>query len=203
MDERIARAVQGDAEALSALLVEHHDLLLRHLEAQMSDGLRAFVDPEDLLQETLVAAFQDVARFTPQSDDAFRRWLLAIADHRLLDAARYRNAQRRGGEVGHVSSQVEREGALVSLFDLIADDLSTPSVKASRREGVAELNRQLAKLPDDYRLALELRHLRDLSVEATAAQMGRSLDEVRGLLYRARRKLAELMGASSLFQFRR
>lgn len=202
MDGRITKAVAGDADALSSLLVEYHDALLVHIEAKMSPQLRGSLQADDLLQETFVAAFQGIRGFRPQSDSAFGNWLRTIAEHRLLDAARARQAQKRGGEFQQRQPPADASGSLLNLFDLIDADLSTASVKVSREEGVQELKRQIAALPENYRQAIELKYLQELSVEETAQAMGCTVTEVRGVIYRARLKLTEFMGGSSLYLLR-
>lgn len=103
-----------------------------------------------------------------------------------------------------VPAQVTTEtGSLLNLLDDLVAKLFTPSLKVSREEGLCELQRQLAALPADYRVAITLKDLQALSVDETAARMNRPVDEVRGLLYRGRKKLAEGMGNSSLYQFRK
>jgi RNA polymerase sigma-70 factor (ECF subfamily) len=203
MDPRLAKAVGGDRVALSDLLLEHHDTLLRFIERKMSAALKSRLEPEDIFQDTCLAAFKAINSFRPESNQSLIGWLETIAENRVRDAARSSAALKRGGEWDEVPSRfVGDSGSLVSLLDLIASEISTPSLKISREEGLRELRAQLAALPDDYRLAITLKYVRDLSVEETAIRMGRPIDVVRGLLYRARKRLAEGMGGSSLFQFR-
>ena len=49
------------------------------------------------------------------------------------------------------------------------------------------------KLPEEQRLALELKHLHGLQVAAIAQQLGRTKPAVVGLLYRGLKKLRELL----------
>jgi len=203
MNERILLAVAGNRDVLSELLVEQHDFLLRFLDGKMSADLKGRIEPDDIFQETCVAAFQGIASFQPKSELAFTRWLQTIAENRLRDAARSLNAQKRGGDLEQVPTVVPSDtGSMLNLLEVIAADLSTPSLKVSREESLRELQLQLAALTDDFRQAITLKDLQGLSVEETAAQMNRTFDQVRSLLYHGRRKLAEGMGNSSLYQFR-
>jgi RNA polymerase sigma-70 factor (ECF subfamily) len=58
---------------------------------------------------------------------------------------------------------------------------STPSHSALRRERGVLLANALAKLPEDYREAIVLRYLEDLSFPEIAERMRRSVDSVRKL----------------------
>lgn len=203
MDDRILQAVAGNRDVLSDLLVEQHDALLRFLDSKMSADLKGRIEPADILQDTCIAAFQGITTFQPKSEHSFLRWLQTIAENRLRDTARNLNAQKRGGELEQVPAVVPSEtGSMLNLLEVISAGLSTPSLRVSREEGLRELRVQIAALPDDYRQAIELKDLQGNSVEETAAKMGRAVDEVRGLLFRGRKKLAEGMGNSSLYQFR-
>jgi RNA polymerase sigma factor (sigma-70 family) len=160
MDERILKAVVGDRDALSDLLVEQHDSLLRFVESKMSSELKGRFEPDDILQETCVAAFQGIFSFQPKSEHSFLRWLQTIAENRLRDAARNLNAQKRGGDLEQVPAVVASEtGSMLNLLEVISAELSTPSLKVSREEGFRELRLQIAALAEDYRQAIELKDL--------------------------------------------
>jgi RNA polymerase sigma-70 factor, ECF subfamily len=77
-------------------------------------------------------------------------------------------------------------------------DGTSPSGGAERNERLLRLADALARLPEDQRRAVELRHLQGLSLAEIASQMGRSVDSVVGLIHRGlralRRDLEELRG---------
>lgn len=203
MDERILQAVAGNTDALTELLEQQHAALERFVEGQMSAELRSRIEPEDILQETYIAVFDSIKTFQPTSDQAFVRWLQTIAVNRLRDAVRSLTAQKRGGELEQVPAVVVGDtGSAINLLEVVLADLSTPSRHVSREEGLQELLVQLAELPEEYRQAITYKDLQGLSVEETAERLGRGVDEVRGLLYRGRKKLAEAMGNASGYLFR-
>lgn len=53
-------------------------------------------DAEDLMQETLLAAVEDIDSYDP-AVGPFRSWLMAIAEHRLLDWLKYGSRKKRAG----------------------------------------------------------------------------------------------------------
>lgn len=75
----------------------------------------------------------------------------------------------------------------------------TASCLAARDEGVQALTVAIAGLPDDYRVAVQLRHLEGRSVEEVAKELGRTPDAVRGILQRAKEKLQQAIGRASLY----
>src|SRR5437773_1897559 len=104
MDE-IRAAAAGDTNALSALLMKHHESLLRFLERKLATKSPYAIDLEQVLQDTYITAFQRIRSFELRSEPAFYNWLRAIAESRLIDAKRMAGAQKRGGNAHRVSEQ--------------------------------------------------------------------------------------------------
>lgn len=201
LDHRIPRAIAGDRDALESLLVVYYDDLLVFIESRMSAQLRAVHDVEDVLHETVISAFLAVTRLEARSNREFRNWLRTIAEHRIIDLARSLRGKVRGGDFHRVTTVATESGSLVDLLDLCVAELSKASAKVRREEGVQELQKQLATLPDHYRRAVELRFLRELSLAETAQAMELSEAQVRNILYRAREILIDRLGNSSLYRF--
>ena len=66
-----------------------------------------------------------------------------------------------------------------------------PFLLRRNRDTVAQ-----TQLPEEQRVALELKHLQDCSVEAISQHLGRSKQAVGGLLYRGLKRLRELLDES-------
>ena len=172
----------------------HHD---RH---DKPDDLKSRVDPEDVLQQTYVDAYRGISRFAPKSERSFYAWLKSIAEHRLLDMLRAQRRKKRGGGRHQLEPPLTAtRSSYIDLFDLIAAELTSPSSQAARREGTQALLVHLATLPEEYQDVLRLRHIECLSVDEVTAATGQNTGAVRGLLYRARKKLRDAMGRSSLW----
>jgi RNA polymerase sigma-70 factor (ECF subfamily) len=196
----MVRAVGGDSDASAELLFEYHDRLRSSLAGKVAADLQSVVEEDDILQDAYCEAFRSIRTFQPKSDRAFFRWLETIAEHQLIDMARTQRAKKRGGE--HRKSSNTAPGgdeSYVDLFNQLSGGSSTPSRIVAREEAVKALKVQLASLPEDYRQAILLREIEGLSRQEVARRMGRSEDEVRGLLYRARNQLRNAMGNSSLW----
>ena len=204
MDSRLSAAVAGDRDALSELLLDHHDSLLLLVQRNLSAGHGPLISAEDILQEVLIRAFQGIGQFEPKSDHAFKRWLESIAEHCLIDMVRGEKAQKRGGGMRRVPNHVQNSsGSYENLLDAVSTGGSTPSVKLARQEAVAALVVGLANLPAQQRQAVELRYLHGLSRDEIAAKIGLSVDQVRGLLQRGLDGLRDALGQASLYLSKR
>src|SRR5436309_2148220 len=65
---------------------------------KMSTELRGAMEVDDILQEVFLAAARDMKQFTYQSPGSLMGWLSRIADHVIVDAARYQNRGKRRAE---------------------------------------------------------------------------------------------------------
>lgn len=192
----VNRAVAGDQQSLSVLLFRNQDMLIRQIALQIPIELRTVLSPEDIVQEVMADAFRDIKDFESKGDGAFAAWLQSIARHRMLDAIKHEKRIKRDARRvlrGAISDDSE---AWVSLFAMIAGDAPTPSRSMIRREALAAMRVAIARLPPDYREALELRYLRGLSVSETAQQMRKTDRSVHMLCNRALGALAAEMGST-------
>jgi len=200
MDPRIVQAVGGDGDALAQLLFHYHDQLHAFVRGRIGKDIRTVVDPADILQEVYCGAFRSIASFRPKTDKAFFNWLTSIARNRLRDAGRGQGAKKRGGEHKRVEkSPAGREDSYVDLLNMLSAGISTPGSRVSRAEAIRALQVRLAALPEDYRQVIQLHHIDGHSLEEVAERMERTVGQVRGLLPRARQKLHDAMGSSSLW----
>lgn len=92
----------------------------------------------------------------------------------------------------------------------IEDHRQGPGKSAERSETYERVQRAIDTLPERYRLPVVLRFLQELSYEEISEFTGESLDEVRGILQQAVRKLRDILtetkddseGESSWFRAR-
>ncbi len=198
LDERTlaAAAAGGDRIALERLLLAHYDDLARRIGPKLPARLQSTQAVEDILQQTFMQAFRDIRRFEPRAGAAFGDWLGRIAENRLLDAIKEHDRQKRGGDLVRVETS-PHDSVLTPLLDWLAGDGPHPSTEAARAEALHARHVALAGLEPDQRDAVRLRLLEGLSLEETAARLGRTPDAIRGLVHRGKLKLRDAMGRAS------
>ena len=175
-DELIERARNGDSAALNDLLRRHHTRL--HAVCLRILGRRA--DADDATQNALIAIVRGLTTFDGRS--AFSTWAYRIATNAALDELRRRRRRAEPrldlNEATGRSQEPDRqaERALLAF---------------ENRELV---ERALAGLPDDFRVAVVLRDVADLDYESIASILDVPIGTVRSRIARGRALLADVVG---------
>ena len=178
-------ARNGSPTALGVLLDGYSSYLLLLARVQVGQRIQGKVDPADLVQETFLEAHRQIAHFRGTSEGEFLAWLRRILAGQIALVLR-RFLGTRGRDL-----KLERELAIQldessnAMDRGLAASMSTPSQHASKREQAVLLAEALARLPEDYREAIVLRHLEGLTFPEVARRMGRSEDSVQKLWVRA------------------
>ncbi len=175
-DAALASAARaGDQRAYSAIVGRHKAALYRI-------ALRITGDPDhalDVVQEAFVAAFNALARYDPARP--MRAWLTRIVINKARDWQRRQTVRRFVGALNPFDSDP-------------ASDAPGPAQIAEERDAVARTQRALAALPARLREVLVLRTIEGLDQAETAALLGITDKAVETRLYRARKRLSELLG---------
>lgn len=158
----LARAQRGDSAAF--------DELVRWLERPLLGFIRArgARDADDVANEVLVRVFRRIDGFSGNAAQ-FRAWVFHITRNQIIDA--YRRAQRRG----HVE--------LTSTGEL-PDDGDVDAMAGDTEQG-ERIEAMLSGLSPEQREVLLLRVVAGLSVDETAAAIGKRAGAVRALQHRA------------------
>src|SRR5262245_21397009 len=182
--------MSGEEDNPGQSLERYRDYLLLLARIQLARGLQAKLDPSDLDQQTLLKAHRNRGQFRGRTEAELAAWLRAILARHLADVAR-KFGPRTGVRERSLEAALEQSSARLEAW-LAAGDTS-PSRRAERQEQLLRMAEGLAALPDDQRVALELRHLRGLAVAEVAREMGRSTAAVGSLLYRGLKALREFL----------
>ena len=192
----LTRARSGDLGAFTQLFDRHRELLRIVLRSQMSPALRQKADSDDLLQETFLTASQSLEEFRGKDSGSFTRWLQVIAARRVCDAyRRYLGAQKRAAhrEVSLDQMMNLASGSTDRLAAQFAAPTANPSHGARQDEMLVALANAMAELPEHYQKVIDLRFIRECSLDQIAAEMGRSKGAVMMLLARAVERLRTIM----------
>jgi len=174
--------------------LEHYQPLLRLQvrQMQLDPRLQRRFDSSDLVQETLLKAHEKLGDFRGQTEAEFLKWLQAILANVVADEVDKARAKKRDVALEQSIQAVMAESS-ARLDNYLAEQESSPSQKVERQESLLRLAAAVDQLPADQRDVIIHHHLLATPVAQIAEQLGRSEKSVAGLLYRAKRKLAELL----------
>jgi len=190
LDDDLERARAGDREAFGTLVDPYRTELRVHCYRLLG----SLEDAEDLLQETLLAAWMGLEGFEGRS--SVRTWLYRIATNRCLN--HLRSAKRRPQVVTPPPAPApsgQGEVAWLQPFPdvLLAglpDDQPGPEARYESREAITlAFVTAMQWLPPRQRAALILRDVLGYPAAQTADLMGTSVDAVNNALKRARATL--------------
>jgi len=174
----IQRARAGDRDALEELFARHTPLLRRWAAGRLPRWARDAVDTVDLVQETMLGAFRNLAGFEPRGEGALQAYLRQAFVNRLRTRLR--------------DSAVRPPAA--ALDSGMVDDGTSPLEAAIGRETLERYETALARMDPDVRAAIVARVELRLSYAETAELLDKpSADAARMFVARALVKLAEAM----------
>ena len=189
--ELVWQGQRGDAGAVNELFTRYIPRVRRILSVKISAQQRVSVDPEDVLQETLIVAARRLPELELRSPSSILEWLAKIADFEIKNRIEYVRAQRRDpARERHID--VGNDSEELSGLRLPSND-PTPSQFCARGELEALIDQHVQQLePEDYREVILQRDYYDLEWEAIRINMGRpTTGAVQDLYSRAHKRLQE------------
>jgi RNA polymerase sigma-70 factor (ECF subfamily) len=187
-ERTIARARAGDEDAFRELTDPHR----RELQLHAYRIVGSAQDAEDLLQETLLAAWRGLPTFEGRA--SFRAWLYRIATNRSLDALRAN--RRRPEDMQRMTDAPEptRRATPIwlepypdALLDGIPDQAPGPEARYEAKESIAlAFIVGLQHLPPQQRAVLMLRDVLGFRSAEAAEMLDTTEPAVNSLLSRAR-----------------
>lgn len=188
-DEVIRRVLDGETAAYELLIRRYNQRVYRIIRSILRDDSES----EDVMQEAYVRAFQHLSEFEHRS--SFSTWLGRIAVHEAL--ARAGRAKRYEA----LESTTDSDGMIVQ------DTKMSPEQQAALSEARNLLERALLSLPTQYRVAIILRDVEEMTTAEAAETLDLTEEALKVRLHRARgmlrKELYSLSGAASVtaFQF--
>ncbi|HTU97792.1 MAG TPA: sigma-70 family RNA polymerase sigma factor [Solirubrobacteraceae bacterium] len=192
---RLARAQRGDEDAFAALAEPYR----RELQLHCYRILGSLQDAEDLLQETLLAAWRGLEQFEGRS--SLRAWLYTIATNRCLNALRDRDRRPQAAPGDHAAALATMPAEVFAeiswlqpypdaLLEGVIDIAPGPEARYEAKESVAlAFVSGLQHLAPRQRAVLVLRDVLGFHADEVADMLGSSPASVTSALQRARSTL--------------
>jgi RNA polymerase sigma-70 factor (ECF subfamily) len=168
----VARAQQGNPEAMGILYEQHHQSIFRYLVYRLNDSHAA----EDLTSEVFLKMVQFMASYRA-TNATFRAWLFQVARNLSIDYFRRNHA--------HPVRTIDEE--------MEAPRQEHPEDRAEQAFTSQMLQKALAQLGDDQRDVILLRFVEGMPLSEVASTLHRSEDAVKGLQRRALLGLRDLL----------
>ena len=186
--ELVAAARNKDEGALQQLLVRNLPGLEAFVRLRMGATLRGLMTAPDLVQSVCREVLEDLGDFEFRGEGPFRHWLFVRAENKLREKHRYHHRDKRDRQ--KAVSLSEGTNAITGYRTL-----HTPSKDLEVQETMRRVEAAFDQLPEDYREAVTLYKLCELSYAEIAERMNRSEGAVRNLVYRGISRLALLVDA--------
>lgn len=162
--ELIARAKQGDQQAVGELYDRHYDAVYQYIYYRITD--KGFA--EDLTADVFIRMLDHLDSYQSRGRP-FLAWLYTIARNLVID--HYREG--------------EKEPALPLKEELLSGEMGRPKAVVERRETTACFTRAFHHLTELQRDVLHNRFIEQRTTRETAQLLEKSREAVRALQYRA------------------
>lgn len=174
----VARARSGDSDAFR-VLVEQHSRNVFRLAFRMTGNEN---DAEDIVQETFLRAYKQLARY--ESRSSFGTWLYRIAANCSLDLIRSRKTRQQ-----FAPPEDERE----DFFASIPSSAPGPDRVAVSRDVERRVRIAMNDLSQQERTAFVLRHFEGLSIDEISGMLGVGGNAAKHSIFRAVQKLRKAL----------
>ncbi len=175
-------AARGDADAFGALVVRYQSRIVNLAQALTADAGEA----DDLAQEAFIRAYRAIGKFRGES--SFRTWLYRVAVNVINSHLRSR-ARRRKWWGRSLDAALSGDGDGDRAQEVAAGDAAIDDDLA-RREVI---DRALAALPADIRVAVTLRDIHGFDYAEIATMLGVPIGTVESRIFRGRQRLRPLL----------
>ncbi len=184
-DVRLMLAVKaGDAAAFEQLVTRHQERILSTL-IHFTDSLQ---QAEELTQEVFLNVYEARLRYEPTAK--FTTWLYRIVRNEGLNAVRHK--KRHPERYLNASPPADGDGANAEE-NLLAKSGYMPARQYDEKEEREMVRLALKSLEPRQREAILYQHVEEMDYSQIAQVMEMTVPAVKSLLYRARRRLAEIL----------
>ncbi len=177
-------ARRGSPEAINTLFERYSGRLHLLIRARLGRRLRRRLDSRDILQSTLLKAFEQLERFEGSGSRSLMAWLGTIAVNEIRDQADFQGRQKR---------DAARDHTLRSHLDPVARQLHTEVSRIQIRDEIRRLEAALDRVSDVHREVILLRSFEELTFREIGERLGRTPEASRKLFARAKAALVMKM----------
>ena len=182
--ELVVFCKNNDEKAFNTLVRRHQRTVFGLLLRLAPD----WNDTADLAQEVFIRVWRGIDNL--KNPNAFKSWLSQVATHLFYDELRKR--PRRTPVISLDQSMFGDDDTENQTRD-IADSSAGPEELLERKELDKELRSAIATLPRQFRTAIVLRELEDMSYEEIAQVTKTDLGTVKSRISRARTKVQQVL----------
>ena len=146
------------------------------------------MDPSDVVQQSLLTAFEKKHQFRGSTNEEKLAWFRIILIRTVGHAVRKLNAQKCDIKLEQ-SIEQSFDASSMSLLKTLKASESSPSQRAMTEEQSLQLMNAMEQLPDEQRQALILKYWQGKSMQEMAQSMDKSISAIGSLLHRANKNL--------------
>lgn len=169
--EIVAKVLQGNQKAFADLIERFHGTAYAVVRGVLGDR----DDVEDVLQHVYIKIYKGLGSF--RGDAKLSTWIYQIARNEAINAVRRRQLPVTPLE------DVELSGS----------PADGPEHRYDKQQVGRNVERAMAELDDNYRIALELRYMGERSYEEIADMMGLPLGTVKTYIHRGKAELKKVL----------
>jgi RNA polymerase sigma-70 factor (subfamily 1) len=191
----LSRVRSGDTVALANLFDAKRSQLLSFISQHLGRNLQGRIEPEDVLQDTAIAALRALTLTDLTDRDPFN-WLCQLAEQRIIDRVRELEAAKRDvhREISGHNQVLGQQGSSGELLEMLVASLTSVTKAVVRNEHYARLHECLIVLPEQTQEVLRLRFVEGQTTRAIGERIGKSDGAVRVLISRILKELQTAMG---------
>jgi len=176
-DSRLFREARaGSGKAIGAVFERYGERLHALIRVRLGPQLRRRLESRDILQGTLLKAFQGIERFEGSGSASLMAWLGTIAQAEICDQADYYGRQKR---------DAARDTTFDERAEALTDPIRSVTSHLQLQEDTERLIEALDALSEEHREVIILRNYEELSFPEIGQRLGKSPDACRMLLARA------------------
>jgi RNA polymerase sigma-70 factor (ECF subfamily) len=179
-ERMIARLRSGDLEAFEEM-VTHFERPVYSLCFRLLGDAE---DARDAAQETFLKIYRGLSSFRGES--GLKTWIYRIAINQAMNQQRWWRRRHRDETV---SLELSRNESDTTLGSTLPGTLASPEQMAIASEREQRIMKALGEIKQEYRIALILREIEELSYEEIAETLKISIGTVKSRIARGREEL--------------